>query len=75
MEEDGVTVSGKTNDDEVGTSLYDWDSAAQLLGVTPRLIRELWARHQLSGVKIGRRVRFRHADLVDYIDRHLVTGK
>jgi excisionase family DNA binding protein len=68
-----VARSKKINDDELGGGLYDWESAAQLLGVTPRLVRELWAKHQLSGVKVGRYVRFRHADLIDYINRHLIT--
>lgn len=69
-----MAITDKTNDDELGTGLYDWEGAAKLLGVTPRLIRELWAQHQLGGVKVGRRVRFRHADLVDYINRHVVAA-
>ena len=69
-----MTKSDVTTNNELGVGLYDWESAAQMLGVTPRLVRELWAKHQPGGVKVGRRVRFRHADLLDYINRHLVTG-
>lgn len=55
--------------------LHDWDGAAEVLGVSPRLVRELWAKRELAGVKVGRRVRFRSEDLIDYVDRHRVEAK
>jgi len=55
--------------------LLDWEGAAAFLNVTPRLVRDLWQRRQLSGVKVGRRVRFKESDLVEYIDRHRVEAK
>jgi excisionase family DNA binding protein len=55
-----------------GEPLRDWEGAANYLNVTPRLIRELWARRELGGVKVGRHVRFRVADLDAYIENHRV---
>jgi excisionase family DNA binding protein len=62
---------------EAGTfvPLIDDEGAARSFGVTPRLIQELWARGDLGGVKVGRNVRFRQADLVDYVNRHWVGPK
>lgn len=58
--------------EHIGPPLLDWEGAARYLGVTPRLVRELWARRELGGVKVGKRVRFRAADLTDYVERHRV---
>ena len=55
--------------------LRDFDGAAEFLGVTPRLIRELWARRELAGIKVGRRVRFSEEDLLDYVKRRRVEAK
>jgi len=55
--------------------LVDWSGAGLYLGVSPRLVRELWQRRELTGVKIGRRVRFSRADLDDYIRRHRIEAK
>ena len=52
--------------------LLDWDGAAARLGVSPRLIRELWAKNVLGGVKVGRYVRFREEDLAAYVEQHRV---
>jgi len=65
-----VTPHGKALD----PVLYDWEGAARLLGVTSRLIRELWARRELGGTKIGRRVRFSDDDLAEYVSRHHVDA-
>jgi hypothetical protein len=32
--------------DAVAPQLYDWEGAASVLGVTPRLVRELWQRRE-----------------------------
>ena len=40
------------------SGLLDYEAAAMFLGVSPRLVRELWQRRELTGVKVGRRVRF-----------------
>jgi excisionase family DNA binding protein len=55
--------------------LLDYDDAASFLSVTPRLVRELWQRREIAGIKVGRRVRFTIDDLQDYIDRHRVEVK
>jgi excisionase family DNA binding protein len=51
--------------------LVDTDGAAQLLGTSPRHIRELRARRELPAVLIGRLVRYREEDLKSYIEARL----
>jgi excisionase family DNA binding protein len=55
--------------------LADEEELARRWGVSPRLIRELWARRELGGVKVGRKVRFSEADIAAYIDAHRVEPK
>jgi excisionase family DNA binding protein len=57
-----------------GTGLVDLQGAGAVLGVPPRLVRELWQRRELAGIKIGRRVRFSREDLDDYVRRHRVEA-
>lgn len=64
----------KSRGDAVSPQLYDYEGAAKYLCVTPRLVRELRARRELSAIKVGRRVRFTEADLVAYIERHRVEA-
>jgi excisionase family DNA binding protein len=46
------------------------DDAAQLLRTTDRAIYAMIERHQLPGiVRIGRRVLFRSADLLDWLNQ------
>jgi excisionase family DNA binding protein len=52
--------------------LSDEEELARRWGVSPRLIRELWARRELGGVKVGRKVRFSEADIAAYIEAHHV---
>jgi len=59
---------------QLGSVFVDYDGAATFLGVTPRLVRELWQRRELTGVKVGRRVRFTQVDLNDYVTRHRVEA-
>ena len=54
--------------------LVDIDGAARHLECTPRLIRELWTRRVLPGVKVGRLVRFDLADLDAYVDAQRVPA-
>jgi hypothetical protein len=50
-------------------ALLDQKSAAEFLGVSPKwLERDRWKGPRLSYVKVGRAVRYRAADLVDFID-------
>jgi excisionase family DNA binding protein len=49
---------------------YDWDSAAEYLGTSPRHVQRLWAERRLSGHKIGRFVRFTQGDLDAYAEAH-----
>jgi excisionase family DNA binding protein len=59
---------------EPTSGLLDYEGAARFLGVSPRLVRELWQRRELTGIKVGRRVRFTRADLNDYVTRHRVEA-
>lgn len=52
--------------------LIDGTDLARRWGVSPRLIRELWARRELGGVKVGRQVRHSEADIAAYIEAHHV---
>lgn len=64
----GMTAGGKMTRD----ALLDWDGAAERLGVTPRMVKELWAKRQLAGIRVGKHVRFDVADVDRYIDDHRV---
>lgn len=49
------------------TGLLDYAGTADYLGITPRHVRRLWAERRLTGIKVGRLVRFAPADLDRYI--------
>jgi excisionase family DNA binding protein len=48
---------------------------AKRLACKERLVRELWTRRELPGVKVGRFVRFRPEDVEAYEASHYVTAK
>lgn len=52
--------------------LKDEDAAAEYLGTTPRHVRHLWQTRQLTGVKVGKKVRFRQSDLDAFIEAHTI---
>ena len=53
----------------------DFDGAAEHLGVSPRLVRRLWAERRITATKISpRTVRFRISDLDAYAARHRVEA-
>ncbi len=54
--------------------LVGWAEAAEILGVTPRLVRHLWFTRQLPGVKIGRCVRFDPEGLWAYVEANRVSA-
>ena len=58
--------------DESVSGLFDWEGAADFLCVTPRMVRELWARRELAGIKVGKHVRFHQSDLDRYVSDHRV---
>lgn len=49
---------------------YDWTTAAEYLGTTPRHVMRLWSERKLAGHKIGRFVRFSQRDLDEYAEKH-----
>lgn len=50
--------------------LMGMDVAARYLHISERLLRKLWQTRQISGVKVGRKVRFTEQDLKDFVERH-----
>lgn len=50
------------------------EEAAAYLSLTPRYVKELWARRRLTAVKMGKMVRFRRCDLDEYAERCLVRA-
>ena len=54
--------------------LLSIDEAAEVLGVTPRMIRRLTASRRLPFVKVGRLVRFREADIGRSVDESTVPA-
>ena len=50
--------------------LLDYESGADLLGCSPRMVRKLVETRQLASVKIGALVRIEPAAVQDYIDQH-----
>ncbi len=55
-------------------ALLDMQGAADYLGVSERHIRLLWSKRQLTGVKVGKFVRFDPADLDKYIQRQRIEA-
>ena len=52
--------------------LLTYEQAAELLGVKPRMVRQLWERRQLAAVKVGNLVRFTADDIAEYVKRQRV---
>jgi excisionase family DNA binding protein len=55
-------------------ALLDIPQAAAYLGTTERHIQRLWSERRITGVKIGRKVRFRAADLDAWIDANTIEA-
>jgi excisionase family DNA binding protein len=51
-------------------ALLDYDTAAAILGCSPRMVRKLVETRQLDSVKVGRLVRVEPDALDRYIERH-----
>jgi len=55
--------------------LLDMDEAAWYLKQSPRWVRTKWSTRELTGIKVGRAVRFRVSDLDAYIETHRVEAE
>ena len=55
-------------------ALLSMAQAAQYLGVAERTMKKLWQERRVTGVRMGRLVRFRVTDLDAYVDRHVVEA-
>lgn len=62
----------EANTIKTSTDLLDAEEAARYLGTSARHIRELWARRELTAVKVGRLNRFDPADLAAYVTKQRV---
>jgi len=60
--------------EKVGDALLDINNAAELLGTTVRHLRRLRSENRIPYTKIGSKLRFRRADLVDFIDENTHTA-
>ena len=58
---------------EQGDHLLTISEAADLLGTAERFPRRLVAERRVAFVKVGRHVRFRRSDLLQYIDHQVVV--
>lgn len=58
---------------EQGDHLLTISEAADLLGTAERFPRRLVAERRVAFVKVGRHVRFRRSDLLQYIDHQVVA--
>ena len=54
--------------------MLDIIEAADYLGTTERHMRNLIARRTITHVKVGRKIRFRKADLDAYVQSHTVSA-
>lgn len=61
--------------DDVRSRLLDASEAARYLRTSQRWIRSRWAARELTGVKLGRQVRYRVEDLDRYIAEHTVEAR
>ena len=60
--------------DERSSRLLTTDEAAALVGAKPQTL-SIWrctARHDLPFVRVGRLVRYREKDVLDWLERHTV---
>ena len=55
-----------------GSRLLTIEKAAEVLGVTPRMVRRLTASRRLPFVKVGRLVRIRETDIARCVDEWTV---
>jgi excisionase family DNA binding protein len=54
--------------------LLDWEAAGQYLGTSGRHVKKLWSERRIPGIRVGRLVRFRPADLDAFIEAHRVSA-
>lgn len=52
------------------------EQAAEYLGVSPqKLERDRWCEKRIPYVKMGRHVRYRATDLIEYVNSNLVSAR
>lgn len=70
-------MDNATQEQQYKSPLIDRNTAAEILGVRPQTLA-CWAttgRYPLPFVRIGRRVKYRLADLEAFIERNIVGGE
>jgi excisionase family DNA binding protein len=56
-------------------TLLDVSDAAELLGVTERFVRRLVAERRIPFYKIGKFIRFKPTDVVDWVDARRIEPR
>ena len=56
------------------TGLLGYTEAANYLATSERHVRQLWQMRKITGVKVGRLVKFRRADLDAFIEAHTIEA-
>ncbi len=59
---------------QINPALLDKTAAAEYLGTSVRHVQRLWAERRIPAVKLGRKVRFRVADLDAWISANTVEA-
>ncbi len=67
-----TTGAKKKAEDVLGAELWSYEEAAEKLRISESTLRKWTAARKIPFVRVGRRVRFRHQELDDYIDSHIV---
>ncbi len=56
------------------TNLYDKSGAAAYLNTSIRHLERLWTERRITGVRIGRKIRFAQRDLDAYIEANRIEA-
>lgn len=51
------------------------DEAGEVLGLKPRFLRDLRRTGEITYVRVATRVFYRHEDLDEFVERHVVKGR
>lgn len=55
--------------------LLDWNSSAQVLNVSPRMVKRIVAEGRVPVVRVGRHIRIRQSALFAYIEANTTPAR
>lgn len=55
--------------------LLDWESSAEFLGVSPRMVKRIVAERRVPVVRVGRHIRIRQSALVAFIEANTTPAR